>query len=49
MAKQLVFDESARQLLLRGVEKIAKAVKANKQEPVIKTDDDDIEMLMLML
>jgi chaperonin GroEL len=28
MAKQLNFDESARQLLLRGVEKIAKAVKA---------------------
>jgi len=28
MAKQLIFDESARQLLLRGVEKIAKAVKA---------------------
>jgi len=28
MAKQLIFDESARQNLLRGVEKIAKAVKA---------------------
>jgi chaperonin GroEL len=28
MAKQLNFDESARQALLRGVEKIAKAVKA---------------------
>ena len=28
MAKQLLFDESARQALLRGVEKIAKAVKA---------------------
>ncbi|MDB6132419.1 MAG: chaperonin GroEL [Verrucomicrobiales bacterium] len=28
MAKQLLFDESARQSLLRGVEKIAKAVKA---------------------
>src|SRR6187431_2961369 len=28
MAKQLIFDESARQALLRGVEKIAKAVKA---------------------
>ena len=28
MAKQLIFDESARQALLRGVEKIARAVKA---------------------
>src|SRR6201991_513027 len=28
MAKQLIFDENPRQLLLRGVEKIAKAVKA---------------------
>ncbi len=28
MAKQLLFDEAARQALLRGVEKIAKAVKA---------------------
>jgi chaperonin GroEL len=28
MAKQLSFDETARQALLRGVEKIAKAVKA---------------------
>jgi chaperonin GroEL len=28
MAKQLIFDENARQQLLRGVEKIAKAVKA---------------------
>src|SRR6187402_1674881 len=28
MAKQLIFDESARQNLLRGVEKIARAVKA---------------------
>ena len=28
MAKQLIFDEAARQALLRGVEKIAKAVKA---------------------
>ena len=28
MAKQLQFDEPARQLLLRGVEKIARAVKA---------------------
>jgi chaperonin GroEL len=27
-AKQLQFDESARQALLRGVEKLAKAVKA---------------------
>ena len=28
MAKQLQFDESARQALLRGVEKLARAVKA---------------------
>src|SRR5688572_24316085 len=28
MAKQLIFDENARQLLLRGVEKISRAVKA---------------------
>jgi chaperonin GroEL len=28
MAKQLIFDETARQALLRGVEKIARAVKA---------------------
>jgi chaperonin GroEL len=27
-AKQLLFDESARQALLRGVEKLAKTVKA---------------------
>ena len=28
MAKQLQFDETARQALLRGVEKLARAVKA---------------------
>ena len=28
MAKQLQFDEAARQALLRGVEKLARAVKA---------------------
>jgi chaperonin GroEL len=28
MAKQLIFDETARQLLLRGVEKLARAVKS---------------------
>ena len=28
MAKQLQFNESARQALLRGVEKLARAVKA---------------------
>ena len=28
MAKQLLFDEAARQALLRGVEKLARAVKA---------------------
>jgi chaperonin GroEL len=29
-AKQLLFDEAARQSLLRGVEKLAKAVKATQ-------------------
>ena len=32
MAKQLQFDESARHALLRGVEKLAKAVKATLDE-----------------
>ena len=33
-AKQLSFDESARHSLLRGVEKLAKAVKATLDPPV---------------